>query len=146
MLITINTDASWCPKEKCGGYAFWISSPWGKFKKWGKLRLNPLDSTAAEIMTMCNALSYVSKHKDLKGTTKIIFNTDSSWGIAYIEKGNKRVRQWDYPKNKFKSILKKMDVEVEFRDIKAHQRDITQPRLWVNAWADKMAKQGRKLK
>lgn len=145
MLITINTDASWCPQTKVGGYCFWISSPWGRFKKHGKLRLKPHNSTAAELMCIVNSLYYVYKHKDLKNCSKIIINTDSTWGINYLKKEeSKKAKSWNYPKKRFKEIRKKIGAEIEFRDIKAHTNDLTQARLWVNDYCDKYAKIGRK--
>jgi ribonuclease HI len=145
MIVTINTDASWCPKTRDGGYCFWISSPWGRFKKHGKLRLKPMDSTAAEIMAMVNALYFLSKHKDLKTCSKIIFNTDCTFGINYIERGKGKVEQWNYPVKRFKEIRSKLKADLEFRDIKAHTQDLSEARMWVNDYCDKKAKEGRKL-
>lgn len=142
MNVTINTDASW--KEGASGYAFWISTPVGKFKRWGRMQEDACDCTAAEIMAIANALHFTSKHPKLKGrVNKVIINTDSTFGINYIERGKGKVKGWNKSKNLCRRLLK--NFKWEMRDIKAHSKDLSESRIWVNDWCDKYSKMGRKM-
>ena len=145
MLVTINTDASWCPKEKVGGYAFWISSPWGKFKKYGKFKSKIHDCTKAEMMCIANAIYYLSKKPFYREVKRIIINTDSLYSINYINSQKRNVKRWNKARGKIKHLTNLNNIELELRHVKAHTEDLSKPRVYVNDWCDRMSKKGRKL-
>jgi len=141
MNITINTDASFNAEKNTGGYAFWISSNAGTFKKYGGLK-HCKCCTEAEIKAIANALYYMEYNKDLWGISKIFINTDSKNAIRMIGTPN-------IPRHKrFKNALKKIRETLkkypnELRWVKAHS-GIEDSRSYVNRYCDKYAKLGRK--
>jgi ribonuclease HI len=141
MLITITTDASYYHFTKESGYAFWISSNAGTFKKYGKLKISEC-SLEAELKCIANALYFAKNHKELWGISKIIVNTDSLNGICLL---NKKYRT---KKKRFTKILKEIfkqtkGIKTEYRFVRAHT-DNSDKRSYTNNWADTYAKIGAK--
>jgi ribonuclease HI len=146
MLITINTDASWCRHTKRGSWAFWISSDVGRFKKSGVLKEKCNGNIQAEIMAVVNALHYCRTHKKLKVATKIIVNTDCKTAINIAENPNglkknsqkelRSLRGWI---QKYIGKFRGRKCEVEFRWVKGHS-DGESARSYVNNYIDKEAR------
>lgn len=105
MNITINTDASWHPEYKVGGYAFWIVCDKFKITKSGNFKTNPKSSTDAEIMAIGNAIATLLKVNENIECNLLVINTDSTQAIARIKSGgiNK-----ECPAKQVKSIHSKL--------------------------------------
>ncbi len=165
MLVTLNTDGSldWGAKEGSpgkAGYAYWISSDIGKFKKYGRLP-DCINSMGPELAAIAKGLYFIRNHSELSKATKIIVNTDCEPGINWI----KNINDYKYQKRhkKHRGTLHNIarhhilemarkgyrglpEVELEYRHVKAHTNELSEARKYVNDWLDKKAKQGRFLK
>ncbi|MES2395629.1 MAG: RNase H family protein [Bacteroidota bacterium] len=142
MLVTINTDASWSPKNKVGTFAFWVVSNQGKIAKAGLLKGEIRTPDHAELSCIANAIHCLMVQK--WGITKIIINTDSLNSIHILNDDKKLMKWYGLKDHRFqvirKVILQKLNgVKFECRHIKSHQNTAT-PRAWVNEWCDQEAK------
>jgi len=162
MLITLNTDGSldWGAKEGNpgkAGYAYWISSNIGRFKKYGRLP-NCDNSMGPELAAIAKGIYFIRNHPELKNTTKIIVNTDCEPAIYFVNYEGKNAKNKRH-KGKLQNIarhhIRRMirkgyndlhKVKVEYRHVKAHTKDLSEARKYVNDWLDKKAKEGRSLK
>ncbi len=147
--ITINTDTSFNYNPNKAGFAFWITCPLGRYKRYGKLN-NCKDINDAEIQAIGNAIYFVLMSGLSENTIhKIYVNTDSKSAIAHI------TRKWDtYPaSSKVKHYMERLKGKTnhrtlkslfDFRHVKAHSGTESK-RKYVNDWCDKMSKIGRNM-
>lgn len=145
MLVTINTDASFYPIQKIGGYAIWIASDKGRVKHAAGFRNNVESPHDAEFKAVINALHLLKKQG--WEITEIYINTDSQAVIQTIEgKGTfKRLPQHGKDNyQSFLSIINELGVKnVSLRHVKSHLHTKT-ARHWVNQWLDGEAKKAAK--
>lgn len=142
--ITINTDASYHPEKRVGGYAFYIVCDLFKIQKGGMFKQNPKSAMEAEMMCMANALFTLLAQKELPSTKWIIINSDCLYSFRRIG-----IRSKDDIGKVVAKILR--DVrrrmalrggilpQFKFRHVKAHNGAID-ARSYVNDWCDKEAK------
>lgn len=146
MLVTINTDASWHPKENVAGFAFWaVCNDW-KIQKCGGIRDQVFDSSEAEAKAILNAV-FVVLHQGKKNISRIIINTDSQAAINLFTFPKAKMNSSQFL-IKHKHIRSKFNVltnniKIEFRHVKGHSGTDT-ARQWVNDWCDKQAKAAMK--
>ena len=138
--LTINTDASFHPEQKVGGYAFYIICDLFKIEKAGKFKANPKSSIDAEMKCFGNTIATILAQKELPKIKKIVFNTDCLNGVACVT--NKKNKSKDEQLivsliNNLKSRTHCRDFE--FRHVKAHN-GTADSRSWVNDKLDKEAK------
>jgi ribonuclease HI len=158
--VTLNTDGS---LEECktgvfvkGGYAFWISSDVGRFTSYGKCPDSD-NSMGPELVAIAKGIHFIRNHPKLKFVEKIIVNTDCVPGIDWI-KNNKKGKPNCIHKGKLQNVARHHifdmirkgykglnKVEIEFRHVKAHTNNLSNPRSFVNNWLDIHAKIGKKL-
>lgn len=142
--ITINTDASYHPTQKVGGYAFYIVCDNFKIQFSGAFKSKIDNPINAELMCIANALSYLLMIEDLPKTQMIVVNSDCVRGMEKIglKSNNKYGRIVAQKMRKLKQRMAYRQVLlpiVEYRHVKAHT-NITDSRSWVNDWCDKNAK------
>lgn len=141
MNLTINTDASFHPDHKVGGFAFWMVCDTGRHKQSGPLN-SVGNSTEAESMAIANAL-HVLLNSKVPGVTKIIINTDSKNSITFIKKRAKVGTPYKIAYLLIRKLKQKYNVpgglKCEFRHVKAHSGK-DDKRSWVNDWCDREAK------
>lgn len=138
MNITINTDASFCPHTKVGGFAFYIVCNQFKIQKAGEFKTLPKNSTEAEVMCIGNAIATLMVQELPENINYIIINTDSLNGIHNITMGGGKIYgKVRKLKNKIKRVSKAN--RLEFRHVKAHS-GAQDARSWVNEWCDTEAK------
>ena len=138
MNITINTDASFCPLTKVGGYAFYIVCNQFKIQKAGEFKTLPKSSIEAETMCIGNAIATLLSQELPNQVNYIIINTDCLNAIHSITMGGGKVYgKVRKLKNKIKRVSKAN--KLEFRHVKAHN-GTPDARSWVNDWCDKEAK------
>lgn len=89
MKVNVITDGSY--KDGKAGYAFWVSSPVGRFKKYGRLK-DAKNSTEAEMQAIANALHYIRNKKELWGISNIIIQTDCQSTIQMVSESHKHVK------------------------------------------------------
>lgn len=155
MLLTVTSDASFCPDSKKAGYGFLISSNVGRFSKSGKLKdtKNPCE---AELKSIANAMCYIATHKELWGISKVIFNIDFIAAKDFIEKNGmtstgkkkhkgKRYRQIVGVITKYIGELRKRNpsVKIEYRWVESHTGK-SENRSKANEYVDKLAVMARK--
>lgn len=143
MNVTINTDASWSPRHKGAGFAFWIVSNAGKIAKSGILK-GVIDSPDhAELSCIANAFHCLSKQG--WPITKIYVNTDSMHSIYILNNESKKCKRYGLTGPKFEILRLHIrnsigfKIPIEFRHVRSHQSTDTK-RQWVNDWCDKEAK------
>jgi ribonuclease HI len=140
MWITINTDASFLPNHKVGGYAVWISTSLEKIKIAYPFKGRLSSSNDAEFKAIINAL-YLIKRYNWK-LTGIVINTDSLNTIDVIN-GKQTTRDKDihFNLNLYNQVIEELKVKkVVLKHIRSHHNTKT-PAYWVNDWLDKQAKQ-----
>ncbi len=136
--ITINTDASFHPAKKVGGYAFYIVCDLFKIKKGGRYKKQPKSSEEAEIMCIGNAIATLLAQKELPTATWLIINCDCKWGMDKIKQnqtplGKIVFKLWQRLITRLGSTHNKM------RYVKSHN-GTPDKRSWVNDWCDQEAK------
>lgn len=142
MLVTINTDASFCPKTKLGAYAFWIVCNQARIKHSAIFKNKLKNETEAEAMCILNAFHVISKSK-ITGISKIILNSDAKYFMPFIQKRPQLLKQF----NKLQTqLVLKYSLKrgwYDFRHVKAHVTT-DGARNWVNDWCDTEAKKALK--
>lgn len=142
--ITINTDASWHPQQKVGGYAFHIVCNDFRIKKSGMFKSKPNSSMDAEMMCMANAIATLLAQKELPGVNLIIINSDALFtfqriGLNKKDEIGRKVAQLLRQLRKRMSIMESVLPKFEFRHVKAHSGK-NDSRSIVNEWCDQEAK------
>ena len=163
MLVTLSCDGSIDFGSKIGvpkkaGWAYWISSDLGKFTSYGRCPdcTNPM---APELAAIAKGMHFIRNHPELSKTTKIIVNTDCLPAISWIATFDRKRKKdklhkgslQNLARHHIRDIIRKgyrglPEVTVEYRHVKAHTKDLSEARKWVNDWLDKKAKEGRFLK
>lgn len=134
MIATINTDASFCPQNKIGTYAYWIRCGNGKWIRSGKLGGTVRTPQEAEIKCIIKALTFFRKIAAFDCLSFII-NTDCAAALGII---NKRQVSPKYL-NLYSDLMRVMPPKIQARHVKAHKR-IVDTRTFVNHWCDRQAK------
>ena len=142
--ITINTDASFHPQKKIGGYAFYIVCDLFKMQKGGMFKVQPKTPMEAEMMCIGNALFTLLAQKELPSAKLIVINSDCLFCFEKIKRKSK-----DRIGRQVAEILRKVRVKTsfrgeimskfEFRHVKAHN-GTPDARSFANDWCDKEAK------
>src|SRR5690606_37854520 len=147
MLVTINCDASHSSHTGDGGYAFWISSNAGIFKRYGKFKNKVRCPAEAELMCIANAVYYTIHNKELWGISKIIINTDSKLSIHMIKTYSAKKKKSERLRIIARDIVNNLNgIKYDLRHIKAHTKDLKEKNAWVNDWCDRMSRKARKDK
>lgn len=141
MLVTVNTDASFYPDQKIGGFAIWIASDKGRVKFADGFKGTVETAHDAEFKCIINAL-HLLKRQGWE-ITEIYINTDSQTVINTIETKAKSNKTPKYAKdnyNAYLGITKQLGVKhISLRHVKGHLHTNT-ARHWVNDWLDTHAK------
>jgi len=139
--LTINTDASFSPKTKRGGYGIWICYRDYRHKVSGPF-IGPLeDSTEAELKAVVNAFHIISSW-DVE-VKRIIVNCDNKMVRDLIDKKFTTINIKYSKLNKLLHEYIEKYPLVYSKKIKGHQRPELAARYYVNNWCDRKAKEGR---
>jgi ribonuclease HI len=150
-ICTINTDASFHPTHKVGGFAFWIVYQGIRTIQSGPLK-SVNNSHDAEVQAIANGLYAVLKSKHDK-VERIIINTDCKHAIYCIQDKDKKfyngadeaIKMCHLLIEKLRKRYRPVQVKgkrmrfIEMRYVKAHSEGET-ARLWVNNYLDREAK------
>jgi ribonuclease HI len=141
--ITINTDASFHPKHRVGGYAFYLVSDFFRIQKGGMFKTKPWNPIDAEMMCMANALHTLLAQKELPEAKWIIINSDCLWSFDLIKRKGKN-DLGRYVAKLLREVRMRTSSGIimpkfEFRHVKAHS-GVADARSIVNEWCDKEAK------
>jgi ribonuclease HI len=164
MLVTLNCDGSidygsMAGRPKKAGWAYWISSDLGSFKKYGRCP-DCTNTMAPELAAIAKGIHFIRTHDKLSKATKIIINTDCIPAINWIGSFYREPRLSDIKHiGTLQNIARLHIIEMvkegynglpgvltEYRHVKAHTGDLSASRAWVNNWLDEKAKEGRFLK
>lgn len=143
MTVTVNTDASYCPHQKVGGFACYIKCNSGLIRKSGKINC-PEGPSDCELKAIANAFYILENSAFNDGSIDfIIINTDCKSIFRHVSEKSK------YHAGKFiaKAIARIRENSTEgcnknmyhIRHVKAHS-GIKDARSWVNEWCDANAK------
>lgn len=147
MNITVNTDASFCPHTKVGGFAFWIVCDLGRIKVSGALK-EAKNSQDSELKCLANAIYTLKKSPFNNGKiNKIYINSDCKFMFEKIGQGSQneigkyiaKTLQQIFSKNQIIGKTKQ-GKRYELRHVKAHTGDLSENRNFVNDWCDNEAK------
>lgn len=145
MLVTINTDASFYPIQKIGGYAIWIASNKGRVKYSNGFKETLVCSHDAEFKAIINALHLLKRQN--WNISEIYINTDSQTIIDTVENKGTFKNLPQYGKDNYQSYLsitQQLDVKnISLRHVKGHLHTKT-ARHFVNDWCDVNAKKEAK--
>lgn len=147
--LTINTDASFHPQKKVGGYAFYIVCDLFKIQKGGMFKVDPKNPEEAELMCMANAIATLLAQKELPTVSLIVINSDCLWSFSKV--GLKKPGTGGIVAKLLKKLRARTNksetqrTKWEFRHVKAHN-GTADKRSWVNDWCDKEAKKWMRLK
>jgi len=143
-VITINCDASYHPKHKTAGYAFYIVCDLFKVHHSGMFKKQHPDSAnEAEMMCMGNAIAALLTMKELPTAKWIILNGDCQRAFKCILSkqgalGNKINKLW-------KDLIVKTKCQKHaMRYVKAHNGS-PDKRSAANEWCDREAKKWMRL-
>lgn len=131
---TINTDASWCPQTRSGGWAVWISIDGGvKVKRSGIFKARARDAQHAEQMACMNGLWLAAG----RGVSHALVQTDCLALVQTSGRGHGSKQN-----NEFMAARDEHwpNMHVRWKHVKAHAKRITTARQWVNDWCDREAK------
>lgn len=143
-IVTVYTDASYCPKTKAGGWACWIRYEQNRLEFNGPLKELAHDSTDAELRAIANALVMALKYAG-EGVRYFVIVTDSQLSIdamtGKLGRTSKTKKYYDIAQ-----IITGMipdGCKVKFNKVKAHSNH-DGARSYINKIVDKAASKGRK--
>lgn len=126
---TVITDASFCPKTKCAGWAAWVAHDKGRVKKYGAFKRQPKSSAQAELWAAINGITLATR----EGATDILLQTDCQSVVDLINGQAEKVYQ--------ALVLAKQTARprIVAVHVKGHTRN-KESRFWCNRWCDTNAK------
>lgn len=141
MLVTVISDASFCPQYKVAGYGYWIASGRGKQGGSGQIIEEVEDTNSAEMMAVCNAIWHgVTKHLIVQNDS-VLVQTDSLAAIDRL-RGTRVVTMTDQQKRivaYYEKTIRRMGLSVSLRHVKGHTVH-QEARYAANRACDKRAK------
>lgn len=142
MLVSVFTDASWCPHKKVGGWGAWVKSGRGQFQKGGPFKTSVVSSQVAEMYAVLNGITVAMKTGlALPGDTLLVQTDCQSAIYAFGRESKARCSEAQQACIMFKQAKAKHGVIVELRYVPAHTKG-DKPRLWVNNLCDSLAREG----
>lgn len=137
MLITVFTDAGFCPKTHIATWAVWAKCDGKTLRSSGVFKQDVCISDIAEVKAIINGLFKAIKTIEPAPRSKFIVQTDSKTAIKALTTGmsNKARKRKEFGslKTVFEDLTK--NFEIEFKWVQSHQGTVT-PRNAVNSWCD----------
>lgn len=138
-IISINTDASFHPEHKIGGYAYYIMCTHFKVQISGVFKKGiPKDSNEAELLCIEHALSMLLEKDYMPYTQHLVINTDSLNAIEEIIRQETNIgknvnRLWQL-------LIKRTRARKnELMHVPSHSHEDNQE-SWINNWCDEESK------
>lgn len=129
---TVNTDASWCPNTKAGGWAAWVAIDGGtRLKHAGQFHRRPKSSGEAEYWALLNGAWLAARH----GATELLLQSDCTGALAKV------VKRHEPEVAALHELCEGLSIRTKW--VKAHTHKGT-ARHWVNDWCDRQAKKHMK--
>ncbi len=138
-LITMFTDAGYCPNTHRASYAVWAKTDGKTLRHSGLLRDLASDPNQAEKRALVNGVALVLANMQPEPGTHIIAQTDSLSSVAAFS-GTGHRKKWQ--RERIKDLLTLMQaqlaaagVTIEYRHVKGH-KGTRDARSAVNTWCD----------
>ena len=139
MLISLFTDAGFCPKAGIGTYAVWAKANGRTIRKSGVLKSKQDGSDLAELRALVNGVAFVVSMMRPPIGSRIIAQTDCLSAISAVTgQGyrNKKARERVADTLAFlQRTIEAGQLRVEYRHVKGHKGNVS-PRNAVNSWCD----------
>lgn len=149
-MITVITDASWCPETKCAGWAAWVVCDGQRLQNSGGVMPQVASSGDAEFIALVHGLNLALQSFRPQKRTKILLQSDSLDALRHFENRIKQqstlapIAQWWVRQAQIRlDQLSDSTVErmlYETRHVKGHSNSKQGARFYVNNWADEEAK------
>lgn len=144
MRVTIIVDASYCSSSRAAGFGYWIASERGKMGGGGSMRIPVENSTAAEMLAVCNSL-HVARNSDLiQPGDHILIQTDCVAAIEGLKTDFHRQLKVEQEKEARRFLMRfrrEHQLTLSFRHVKGHSGR-REARYVTNHLCDKRAKAG----
>lgn len=142
MKVTIHTDASYSRKYKIGGWACFIRARGIKIKQSGRIVMEHMGSSHAELVAILKALELLQKQADLS-QCDITLKTDSKISINWIKTTSRKPHIIPDVK-RVQALLSKVE-NYHLRYVPGHKYIKDDPvfgrsEYYVNNWCDEQAK------
>ncbi len=147
MLISLFTDASFCPDTKVGGWGAWSRCELGKCEAGGAMKRELHSSNEAEARAVYAGLLMLKKERVywLDRCTRILIQLDNAGVIDAIHQKNKENKTLQPRRLKFVEAILKFEQDhsliIMGKHIKGHSASKSKG-SWVNNQTDKLAKLG----
>lgn len=141
MLITLFTDAGYCPKTRIGTWAAWAKHDGATIRHSGVFKTLYTSSDVAEIYAGLNGLAFVFASVGVPPKSKIIHQMDCQPAIDCFQGKGYKTKEASLivgpARVFFHTLLREYPtVVIEFRHVEGHRGDVT-PRNAVNTWCDR---------
>lgn len=145
MQVTIQTDASHCPKHRVAGYAFWITCNRGRFGGGGEIVKPVSNNNVAEMMAIANALWYGIERGIIHPKDTLLIQSDSLRAMELLEGKREVIAHDEYDvRHYFRILIRTYDLSFKFRHVKAHT-SVKDKRSISNRLCDRKAKHSMRL-
>lgn len=144
MLVTIITDASFCPHTRAGGYGCWIASDRGRGEYGGPLN-DTSDSSEAEAKAACNGLHHAITNGLVKQGDRILIQMDCKPALSLFKEerpsrlAERAALEW------LKDTAQRNNLTLLFRHVKGHNTNSVASRSIAQEKCDKLARKYMEL-
>jgi ribonuclease HI len=143
MLVTILTDASWCPDTGAAGYGYWIASGRGK-RPGGNVMKPAVNPCHAEMMAIANGLTVALKAELVCDGDDVLIQTDSTNAIRALTSqelryGDQFTLDMAAVRDYVTNLVARHKLRMEYRHVKGHSPR-PEARFKANNHCDERAK------
>ncbi len=147
-LVTIISDASYCPRTHAAGYGFWAVSERGRHGGSGSFKAKLPGSLFAETCAIVNALFIATRLGIAAAGDRVLVQTDCQVAIRALE-GKMKRRTINAKRNvllrdaveRFNVFVREHALTIEFRYVQGHSR-VQDQRSKAQRHADARARAG----
>lgn len=146
-LVTIISDASYCPRTHAAGYGFWAVSHRGRHAGGGSFKSGLDGASTAETMAIVNALHVTLSLGIAEKGDKVLIQTDCLFAIhlltGVIKKAERRHPDSWRAFQRFIELRAVHELAVDFRHVRGHTK-VDDQRSKAQRHSDKRARDGMK--
>lgn len=139
-MITVITDASYCPDTKAGGWAAWCVRDGHRLKVSGQLEMLTQNSTEAELLAMLQGIRRALKFYAPPLRTYLLIQSDNTGALKKLGQPGQPGSAYDLAHQHYCKIMEEFSPFLKTRHVKGHSDSRKGARYYVNNWADKEAK------
>lgn len=137
MLVTLITDAGWCPHKRIGVYAAWYRDTQTIYRKSGVMRGECLQSEHAEMAAIANGLHMVFSTFRHNQPLTVVAQSDCLGAVNLLQRGTRT----SDPRHRYiqsvTTMIAAAKATVIYRHVKGHVATADrEKRHMVNVWCD----------